>query len=196
MKIGIMGGSFDPIHLGHTEMAQHVLDEFGLDKIMFLPLGDPPHKKNITPSALRIQLIKCAIDGVDRFFLSTVEAERSGTTYTFDTVTYLQAQSDDEYFYIIGGDTVNTLHRWHRAKELFEKIKFIVVDREHVEESEGIKNVTAMGAKLLISKHTGLDISSTEVRQRVKTGQSIKGLVDKRVEEKILEYGLYKASTD
>ena len=189
MKIGIMGGSFDPVHIGHIDMAQKCMEEFLLDKIMFLPLGDPPHKKNITDKEIRIEMLSSAIKDFENFFLSRMEVDRVGKTYTYDTATVLK-QSGDEYFFIIGGDSLNNLHKWYKAKELFKIMKFIVVDRQHIDE-DGTQ-AEKMGAELYYSKYTGLDISSTDIRDRVKKNQSVDTLVPQNVLEIIKKYGLYK----
>ncbi len=190
MKIGILGGSFDPVHLGHLDMAEKCRIEFKLDKIMFLPSGDPPHKKNITKKEIRIEMLKKALENFSQFYLSTLEAERPGKTYTFDTAKFLKEDTEDTYFYIIGGDSLNTLHCWYKAEELFKLIEFIVVDRQHIDEDGSLSE--KMGAKIHFSKHTGLDISSTEIRQKVLNNQSIKDLVPSGITEIIEKYGLYK----
>jgi nicotinate-nucleotide adenylyltransferase len=192
MKVGILGGSFDPVHNGHIELALYVKSAYKLDKIMFLPLGDPPHKTLRSNKEIRVKMLKEALKNVDDCFVSTLEVERQGTTYTFDTVSWLKANTDDEYYYIIGGDTVDTLHKWHRAEELFKIINFIVIDRLNIDETEGIKRVKQMGAKLYIADHTGLDISSTQVRDYVKNGKNIDELVPYQVKEIIVQHGLYK----
>ena len=128
MKIGIMGGSFDPIHSGHIDMAEKCKKEFGLDKIMFLPSGDPPHKNNITPKEIRIEMVSAAIKNIDGFFLSRIEIDRRGKTYTYDTALELK-ETDDEYYFIIGGDSLNNLHNWFMAEELFKIMRFVVVDK-------------------------------------------------------------------
>ena len=192
MKIGIMGGSFDPIHNGHIELALNVKKTFKLDKIMFLPLGDPPHKKLKADKELRIKMLEAAIKGEKDCFVSRIEMDRTGKTYTFDTITWLKQNTEDDYFYIIGGDTVNKLHTWYRAEELFKIVEFILVDRANVDESEAVKRVEQLGARLHIANHTGLDVSSTMVRDRVKEGKNITGLVPESVMELIEEYGIYK----
>ena len=189
MKIGIMGGSFDPIHSGHLDMAEKCLNEFNLDKIMFLPSARPPHKQNVTDSEIRIKMISEAILPYPDFFLNLMEIEREGTTYTFDTAMVL-SETNDDYYFIIGGDSLNNLHKWYKAEELFKIMKFIVVDRCNVDEDAS--SAEKMGAELYFSKHTGLNISSTEVRSRVKNGKDIKNFVPKKVAEIIGEYGLYK----
>lgn len=192
MKIGILGGSFDPVHNGHIELALYVKKAFDLDKIMFLPLGDPPHKRLNADKELRVMMLEAAIKEENDCFVSRIEVDRVGKTYTFDTITWLNQNTDDEYFYIIGGDTVGKLHTWYKADELFKILKFILVDRMNVDEDEGIRRVEQMGAKIYVADHTGLDISSTTVREYVKEGKDIASLVPKSVKDLIEEYGIYK----
>ena len=190
MKIGILGGSFDPLHNGHIEMASFCKEKFKLNKIMFLPLGDPPHKINITDKELRINMLNGAINKKTSF-VSRLEVERIGKTYTFDTIKWLKENTTDDYFYIIGGDTLYTLHKWYNVKELFKIVEFIVVDRPDFDRSQ-VKNLEEMGAKFHFAEHLGLDISSTDVRQKVNNGEDITELVPKNVKEIIEQNGLYK----
>ncbi len=192
MKIGIMGGTFDPVHLGHTEMAAFCKNEFGLDKIMFLPLGDAPHKKDVTDKNIRLKMLYAATKNNPDFFVSTVETDRKGKTYSFDTLTYLKENTDGEYFFIIGEDTAEVLMSWHRAEEVFQMVEFIVVGRTGFNNARGVKDAQNHGAKLHFANHTGLDISSSEIREKVKSGQSAEKFVDKGVWEIIKTYGLYK----
>lgn len=190
MKIGILGGSFDPVHNGHIEMASFCKEKFKLNKIMFLPLGDPPHKTNITDKELRISMLEGAIDKKTSF-VSRLEVDRTGKTYTFETIKWLKENTEHDYFYIIGGDTLNTLHKWYNVKELFKILEFIVVDRTDFDRSQ-VKNLEEMGAKFYFAEHLGLDISSTDVRQKVKKGEDISKLVPQNVKEIIEQNGLYK----
>ncbi len=191
MKIGILGGSFDPVHNGHIDMASFCKEKFNLDKIMFLPLGDPPHKNNITDKNIRIQMLEASIKDNKDFFISRIEVDRAGKTYTFDTIKWLIENTDDEYYYIIGGDTVNTLHKWYNVVELFKILKFIVVDRSNTD-ALNVEELTNMGAKLYFANHTGLDVSSTMIRDCIKNNKDIDGLVSDGVKELILKYELYK----
>ena len=192
MKIGIMGGTFDPIHLGHKEMAEFCLKEFNLDKIMFLPLGQAPHKDKVTDKEIRFQMLNEALEGVKNCFVSRIELDRSGKTYTFDTLTYLKENTADEYFYIIGGDTVNTLHKWHRSQDVLKLVDFIVVLRQDANIEESLEELKQKGGKFYVTNHKGLNISSTEIKNRVKNGENIDGLVDENVRKLIEKYGLYK----
>lgn len=191
MKIGILGGSFDPVHNGHIEMAVFCKKKFNLDKVMLLPLGDPPHKRNITNKEIRLKMLEAAVNNLLGFYISRLEVDRPGKTYTFDTIKWLKENTKDQYFYIIGGDTVNTLDKWYNAKELFKILDFIVVDRTDFEKKD--KSLAEkMGAKLYFANHIGLDVSSTEIRNKIKKGESIDDLVPQSVKEIIKKYELYK----
>ena len=192
MRIGILGGSFDPVHNGHIDMAEYCLNFCGLDKVMFLPLGDPPHKENITCKEHRIEMLKTAIEYYDKFFIDLSEVERSGKTYTYDTISRFLRDYDDEFYYIIGGDTIKTLHKWYRADELFKIIKFIVVSRPGYEFGEEKKSLILRGAQLIFTEYTGLDISSTDIKKKIQNGEDISNLVPKGVCDLIVKNGLYK----
>ncbi len=192
MKIGIMGGTFDPIHNGHIEMAEFCKKKFSLDKIMFLPVGDAPHKKNVSDKNIRIEMIKSAIEYNDDFFLSTVETDRVGKTYSFDTLKYLKETTADDYFFIIGGDTVNTLDTWYRYTDVLKMTEFIVVLREQSDISQKAEMLEKQGAIFHFADHTGLNISSTEIREKVRNGISVKDETGEKVVEIIEKYGLYK----
>ena len=187
-----MGGTFDPVHLGHKEMARFCLEEFKLDKIMFLPLGDAPHKDKVSNKEIRFEMLQAALKGQDDFFVSRIELDRIGKTYTFDTLNYLKENTSDEYYFIIGGDTVNTLHKWYRVDDVLKMVEFIVVLRENVDIKESIIELQNRGGRFKLTNHTGLEISSTEVKRRVKNNENIDNLVDESVRKIIENNGLYK----
>ncbi|MBR2861512.1 MAG: nicotinate-nucleotide adenylyltransferase [Clostridia bacterium] len=192
MKIGIMGGTFDPIHFGHKEMARFCLEEFKLDKIMFLPLGDAPHKDKVTNKEVRFEMLNAALKGQDDFFVSRIELDRIGKTYTFDTLNFLKENTTDEYYFIIGGDTVNTLHKWYRVDDVLKMVEFIVVLRENADIKESIIELQSRGGRFKLTNHMGLEISSTEIKRRVKNNENIDNLVDDSVRKIIEKNGLYK----
>lgn len=195
MKTGIMGGTFDPVHLGHIEMAEFCKKEFSLDKIMFLPLGDAPHKKNVTDKNIRLEMLFSALDGKKDFFVSTLETDRVGKTYTYDTLKILTEEKNAEYSYIIGADTAEVLLTWFRAQDVFKMTDFIVVGRHDCVLGSGALQAEKAGATFRFANHTGLDISSTEIRQKVANGENIEKLVGKKVFEVIKKYGLYTDRT-
>ena len=188
MKIGILGGTFDPPHKAHIELAQFCKEKFNLDKIMFLPLGDAPHKKNVTKKEIRLKMLEGAIGKNKDFFISLKEIEREGKTYTFDTLSSLD--KNNEYFYLIGGDTLKTLHTWYRAQDVFKLAKFIVVERPGVKAEKTVAEQN--GANVLRAEYTAQDISSTKIREMIKNDMDVSLFVNKETLKVINEYGLYK----
>lgn len=191
MKIGIIGGSFDPVHNGHIETALFCKDAFHLAQLVFLPLGDAPHKKEMAPGQLRLKMLEAAVAGLKDCLVSRLELERQGKTYTYDTMRWLKEHTAAQYFYIIGADTLNTLHTWYRAPDVFALTEFIVAGRAGQDMAKGAARVQAMGAKLHFADFEGPDISSTEIKRRIRQKESIAGLVPAGVAEIIKQYGLY-----
>ena len=188
MKIGIMGGTFDPIHFGHLAMAESVREIFELDEILFIPSARPPHKveKIITPEVHRLMMTFLATQSNEKFQVSPMEILRDGLSYTLDTMNQLEKKfgADTELFFIIGADSMADLPKWHKSKELVSKVHFIATTRPGVEVNlDEVKKFFGVA---------GLEISSTDIRERVKNGKSIKYLVPEVVEEYIFKENLYK----
>ena len=185
MKIGIMGGTFDPIHLGHLATAEAVRELFTLDEILFIPAARPPHKlgRKVTDEKHRLAMTLLATRSNKFFKVSDMELKRTGLSYTLDTMTELHK---------IFGDTTELL--WHEAKTLVEKCHFIATTRQGVDiDFSAVKNY--FGAAAIEHIHRvatpGLEISSTDIREKVRLGRSIKYLVPEVVEEYILREELY-----
>jgi len=197
--IGIMGGTFDPIHYGHTEMVLHCLHYFGLDKVLFIPAGQPPHKKDIAVSdrEKRYDMVKLATADMENCEVSRIEMDRDGYTYTVDTLTELKEQyANAFFFYIIGADTLSELYSWRNIEEVAKMTKFLVVGRDKIP-SETLHSAAArvredFGGQLIDACYVGLNISSTDIRRNVQEGRSISGLVHPDVEEYIIKNGLYR----
>ena len=197
MRIGIMGGTLDPVHNGHIAMARAVLNELALDGVMLLPAGDPPHKKRESDKLDRLEMARRAVLGEDKLFVSDLEIARKGTTYTVDTLTALsQKQPETQWVYIVGADTLKILDSWKDFPRIAGMCTFAAVSRPGVsdmqEQAERIQH--QYGAKILLTHAAGPDISSTEIRARVAEGKSIQGLVPESVEKYICEKGLYLCS--
>ncbi len=197
MKLGIMGGTFDPIHLGHLHVAGAALDEAALDQILFLPDGDPPHKTPNCPAASRLHMVNLAIQGEPRFIASDMEIRRRGRTYTVDSLLALkQEQPRRELVYLIGSDTLFLFPTWRTAEKVAQLCTMLVVLRE----GDQVKEVRAEQARLnreygLVSrllKARGLPISSSQVREAIRQGHDIKALVPKAVAAFIQENRLYQ----
>ncbi|MBQ6006888.1 MAG: nicotinate-nucleotide adenylyltransferase [Selenomonadaceae bacterium] len=193
-----MGGTFDPIHLGHLATAEAVREIFSLDEILFIPAARPPHKlrKNVTAEHHRLQMTILATQSNKFFRVSDMELKRKGLSYTLDTMDELHKTfgNSTELFFIIGADSLADLFKWHAAKELVAKCHFIATTRQGVDVNfSAVEKFFGEVAKEHIHRVTtpGLEISSTDLREKVRLGRSIKYLVPEAVEEYILREKLY-----
>ena len=198
MKIGIMGGTFDPIHFGHLATAEAVREIFALDEIIFIPAARPPHKlgRNVTDEKHRLAMTILATRSNKFFRVSDMELKRTGLSYTLDTVNELHKIFGDsaEIFFIIGADSLADLSKWHAARELVNKCHFIATTRQGVDiDFSAVENFFGAAAVEHIHRVTtpGLEISSTDLREKVRLGRSIKYLVPEAVEDYILSEKLY-----
>jgi nicotinate-nucleotide adenylyltransferase len=183
-KIGIFGGTFDPIHHGHLILAREALEVLGLDLVIFIPAAASPHKPDFesAASAVRLEMVRAAIEGEPRFGFDPMELERPSPSYAIDTVEALRKREPAaEFFYLIGEDNVGRLNTWHRFGELAKLVQFIVLDRTGRQAEQPYP---------VIRRH--LDISATDIRNRVATGRSIRYLVPPAVEKIIRARQLYR----
>lgn len=197
IKIGIMGGTFDPIHNGHLILAEHSRVVFGLEKVFFIPTGKPPHKEeDISSMNHRYNMTLLAINTNPYFYLSSIEIQREGTTYTIDTIKSLQSKyRNTEFYFIIGSDSFYNIHKWKNYKELLSLCKFIVAKRPDMDDGRLEDRVKEFNKKykdsIYILEAPLIDISSTRTRDRIKDGLSIKYLVPEAVEFYIKKNKLY-----
>ncbi len=199
LRIGICGGTFDPIHLGHLAVAEFIRNEYGLDKVLFMPSGMPPHKNltNVADSVHRLNMVKCAVSTNRYFEAIPIEVEREGYTYTVDTLRELREMYPDktEFYYIIGADVVMDLLVWRNVREVFKLTRFIAVMRPGFAKEKFSERLESLKSKYDIDISSLeiplLEISSTLIRDRVKAGKSIKYLVTESVEEYIKKNDLY-----
>lgn len=197
MKIGVFGGTFDPIHFGHLIMASFIYDEMKLDRIMFLPSGNPPHKTNkkISDEKIRADMVKAAIENDPRFEISLIEHGGSEPDYTINTMSKLcEMNPENEYYFIIGGDSLRNIESWYRYEELLNLIQFIVIDRVSRDEKPLLElvekfNKNAKGLHYL--NMPLIELSSTLIRSRVRENKSIEYMTPKEVIDLIEENGLY-----
>ncbi len=188
MRLGILGGTFDPIHLGHLYLARKVLQKLSLDKIIFIPTYLQPHKKNVktTPSRHRYSMTKLAIKNNKRFSLSSIEVKRKGRSYSVQTLQQLRKKYGPsvEIFFITGSDSLKDIGKWKDLKEILSLCKFVVVKRPHF----AIKNLPY---DFIILHIDAKDISAADIRRKIKKGQPVDKLVSAKVKNYIRRHGLY-----
>lgn len=195
MRVGIMGGTLDPVHNGHILLARAALEALCLDRVMLLPAGDPPHKLPPASKEDRMQMARCAARaGGAGIFACGIEIFRDGVTYTVDTLRELTRMNPNtRWYYLIGADTLDVLESWRSFAEVAGMCTFAVVGRaeEDVDRFRVRMLEKRYGARFEILSFRGPDISSTKIRNLVAEGRSIAGLVPPPVEAYIAEHGLY-----
>ena len=199
-SIAILGGSFNPVHYGHLKMAEAAMESSHFSKVLFIPTGTPYHKeqKDLLPFSDRLKLLELAIENCPDFAFSPIEGEREGNSYTFDTVRELLRQNPTEsYSLLIGTDQFLTLRSWHKIAELGKLVDFYIANRNgemafstFQKEKEALEKELTLHCKLF--PMPAIDLSSTEIRNLLKEGKSIHGMLPKPVEEYILKKGFYR----
>ncbi|MDH5759766.1 MAG: nicotinate-nucleotide adenylyltransferase [Gemmatimonadota bacterium] len=192
-RLGVFGGTFDPPHVGHLAVAADVAASAGLDRVLWIPAGAPPHKEgaDVAPAAVRVEMVRAAVSGDPLFAVSDVEVARPGPSYTVDTLRRLgELYPGSELFLLIGGDQFRHLDTWRAPGEIFRLATVLVMDREG-EVAAGAPPPLADAASALFVPVTRVDVSSTEIRRRVREGRSIRYLVPGGVEEIIRRESLY-----
>lgn len=210
-KIGLLGGTFDPVHNGHLQLGDRVLENYNLDKILFIPASTPPHKNEaVSAVGHRLQMLKLAISGNRRFDYSEIEISRQKVSYTFDTIQELKSFGGTEvlYHFIIGYDALSEIETWYRWQDLLVVTNFIVAVRpgfslkeiEQLLERNGFSPKDG-GADRWIGEQTGneilflageiADISSTEIRSRIASRKPWADLVPPLVADYIISNRLY-----
>lgn len=197
-RVGLMGGSFDPIHLGHIAIAREARDALQLSHVLFLPSGRPPHKAHLGASpAQRLEMTRLAVEPLPWAQASDVEVCRQGTIYTVDTLQILSSQHPEAaFYYIIGADTLLDLPNWRNTQKVCTLCRFICLHRPGVAD-EAIGTAledlhSRYGAQVHLVPASGPDISSTEIRRRVARGQSTEGLLPCAVRAYIDRENLYR----
>ena len=189
-KIGILGGTFDPIHTAHIKLAEIATKECNLDKVLFIPAGTPWMKKDslITSSEHRLNMVNLAIENISTFYSSDIEIKRQGNTYTIDTLKELDIDRfHTEYYLILGSDSYKEISRWKDPDKIIEMVKIILFSRQGDTQPEVINYpVTIINEKIE-------EISSTLIRTKIQKKESLKGLVPYNVEEYIFKNNLYNS---
>ena len=198
MKLGVLGGTFDPIHLGHLAAAEAARSALALDRVLFVPAGDPWLKAGATISAgeHRLAMVRAAIEGFEAYDASTVEVDRPGPTYTEVTLAQLQDTYGPatELHFIVGADTVNDLARWHAPAEVLARCTLVVMGRPAQGELDlsTLDRIAPGAAARALAVDLDMEVSATEIRRRAAAGESLAGLVPDAVERYIREHQLYK----
>lgn len=188
MKIGILGGTFNPIHIGHLILADEAREKLGLDKVIFVPTYLPPHKdnSNIAPASGRFEMIKLAIKENNFFSVSDAEIKRNGRSYTIDTIKeFKQRYPKDDLYFIIGSDLLKYLDEWKDLGEIIKMVKFIAATRPGYPLEKIPSYITTVPIR-------AVDVSGFEVRSCIKEGKSFRYLVPEAVFKYISKKGLYK----
>ncbi len=194
MKLGLLGGTFDPIHVAHLIIAEWVRQEMVLDRVLFMPAAVPPHKRHRALSApwQRLAMVRLATADWPLFAVSDLEIRRGGVSYTVDTVRQVRqlfGLAREELFLIIGSDSLQEITTWREPEEIFAACQVVVVTRPGFDPDVAPSH---LAAKAIILAAPLLEVSSSQIRERVKAGKSIRYLVPLAVERYIRDHGLYR----
>ncbi|GLC88527.1 nicotinate-nucleotide adenylyltransferase [Lysinibacillus piscis] len=187
-KIGLLGGTFNPPHMGHLMMANEVFHALQLDEVRFMPNALPPHKekRHDVSDTQRLAMVQHAIQPYAHFSLESYEVEKGGVSYSYDTLSALCAREPDvEFYFIIGGDMIDSLHTWYRIEDLLALVKFVGVKRP--------QTVAMTAYPIIMVDAPQIDLSSTLLRERFATHSTVTFLVPETVEAFIRQEGLYGA---
>lgn len=196
MKIGIFGGTFNPPHLGHLIITEHVREKFGLDKVIFVPSAVPPHKRelDIVEAHHRIEMLNAAVQGNRHFEVSDLEIQRGGVSFTVDTLMELWGlYRDHELYLLIGMDNWVEFHTWRTPEKILELAHLVVMTRPGVESRQsGMK----LADKVIFCEVPEIGIASRDIRKRIADSKSIRYLVPLAVELYIYQRQLYRTMSD
>lgn len=194
MKVGVLGGTFDPVHTGHLVLAEQAREALGLEAVLFIPAGDPWRKSHraITAADHRLAMLRLAVEGNEAFGISDVELRRDGPTYTADTLEALAGERlDDEFYFIVGADALADLPNWHDPQRIVRHAMLAVAPRDIQDANAVAVNVPGIGERMITFEIPRLAISSSDIRARAAAGMSIRYLVPDAVAAYVTEHGLY-----
>jgi nicotinate-nucleotide adenylyltransferase len=199
MNIGVIGGTFDPVHLGHLAIAEESRRELNLAEVIFVPAGHPYFKAQglISPARHRLNMLKLALAGRPEFRITLMEVRRPGPSYSIDTIAKMKKRlkADDEIFFILGWDSLLTLYRWQEPERLIRLCRIVAAPRPgypkpDIRQLE--ENLPGISERTVVMEKPLIDISATRVRERVQQGLPIDDLVPAPVAAYVREKGLYK----
>ncbi|MDU2265136.1 nicotinate-nucleotide adenylyltransferase [Clostridium celatum] len=198
-KYGIMGGTFNPIHLAHLYIAYEAKEQLNLDKVIFIPAGNPPHKKNngIIDAEYRYNMVKKAIEGYEDFIISDYEVNKNGYSYTYETLKYLKNKYyDTEIFFISGGDSLMDIEKWREPEQVLKNCTFVAFNRgvytKEILSEQKKKLEDKYKCKITLLDVVDIDISSSIIRKRIQDGKRVDFFLSKEVKDYIEENALYK----
>ena len=199
-KIGILGGTFDPIHNGHLALGKQAYEQFSLDEIWFMPSGHPPHKKGrlVTEGKEREDMVKLAIASVPYFVYSDFELKREGNTYTAQTLSLLkEVYPQHEFYFIIGADSLYEIEQWYHPEMVMKQAVLLVAarsyEKDHPDFEKQVKYLEEkFESRIGVIRFEEMDVASKQIRKMVSSGQSIKDLVPGPVAGYIRIHGLYR----
>lgn len=200
MKIGILGGTFDPIHNGHLMLGEYAYRQFDLDLIWFMPNGNPPHKSNDSIESQtknRVEMVKRAISGTEYFSLQPYEVETKEVHYSYKTMDYFKkSYPEHEFYFIIGADSLFSIEKWVHPEILLKKCVILAAYRDEKGTEEMLAQIAYLNQKyqadIRLLNTPNVDISSSEIREMLKDGQSIQEIVPDTVYAYIEENQLYR----
>ena len=199
MRLGVLGGTFDPVHTGHLVLAEQAREQLRLDRVLWVPAGDPWRKAGepVSPAEDRLVMVRLAIEGDDAFEVSTTELDRAGPTYTLDTLQQLHGEyAAEELVFLLGLDALADLPNWHKPAELIRLALLGVARRgdEQPQLAELERQMPGLEERVRWVEMPRLDISGTELRRRASEGRSLRYLVPPAVASYVREHGLYRSA--
>lgn len=198
MRIGIYGGTFDPVHLAHLVLAEQCLEQAALDEVWFVPAAQPPHKlgASISAPSQRLAMLEFAIAGQPRFRVDRVELERGGPSFTVDTLSQLQGRHPAaEWFLLLGADAIRDFPTWREPARILELARIVAVNRGGQPLPDLAPVQGGAAERVQVVEMPGLEISATDLRARVAAGRSIRFLVPRAVEVYIHQQALYRRAS-
>lgn len=197
MKIGIMGGTFNPIHNGHLMLGASAYSKFSLDKVWFLPNGHPPHKENEINAKDRIEMVRLAIENDPRFLLNTYEAEKTETSFSFETLEQFQILYPDfKFYFIVGADSLFSIESWREPARVMKACTLLAACRDDKYPADIKQQITYLESKykadIRFLKSPYMEISSSDIRRMTESGIDISSYVPKKVADYIESHHLYQ----
>lgn len=198
IRLGLYGGSFDPVHLGHLLLAETCREACELDRVLFLPCGQSPHKPRgaIASGKQRAEMLELAVAGDPRFGVCRIELDRAGPSFTVETLRQLHAeQPDEELFFLMGADSLTDLPLWREPQAILELVTIVAVNRGHRPPPDWASLESRLGPnvrdRVRPVEMPAIDLSATDIRERVRLGRSLRFRVPRAVEEYIRQNGIY-----